>query len=80
MILGRGGYDGGLPRRHLIPAQRKIKGQRFGQLIVNALRNTDGPTGMRVRSDRGLRETLFYIENDELRRVLSDYLDRYWGQ
>jgi hypothetical protein len=48
--------------------KNKIKGQRFGQLLINAIFKTH-----KIKNDKDVGEYLFNIENQEL----SDLIDKY---
>ena len=53
----------------------KLKGQRLGQALWNALDDTvtkDAVNGIDANAAIGL--TLFYIEDEDLRKLLNDYL------
>jgi hypothetical protein len=53
----------------LIP-ERKIEGLRFGQLLVNVLqKNYDMSECFDITSE------LFYLENDQLQKLIDDYLE-----
>ena len=63
-----------MPLRRLIP-RRKINGQRFGQLLSSAitkmLEQDDSTMGYAINN------RLFYIENQELDKLLRKYIKEY---
>jgi len=66
------------PSQRLIPV-RKIQHQRFGQLLFNALRVAYGLTDLGPRDDGlatwgQIEDKLWNIENDELEKVVRDFL------
>lgn len=51
--------------------KNKIGGERFGQLIYNAIRKS-----YRIPTiDRDIADRLFNIENEELQRVIDNYVN-----
>jgi len=53
----------------MIPVE-KINGMRFGQLIANAIMNSRNDL-----SKSGISTELFYIENEELLKLMEEYIN-----
>lgn len=60
-------------KKRIIPKNR-IKYQRFGQLIYNAIYYVNRYKDNIEMIDKEICNTLFYTENDELEKLIQDYL------
>jgi hypothetical protein len=65
--------------------QEKINGQRFGQLIFNAIAGhmgyENGKKKITAVEEAEINEAvagkLYYLENDELESIITDYLEAH---
>ena len=55
------------------PLTERLRGQRLGQALWNALEANVKKTGLTPLNDK-VANLLFYIEDEELRKLLNDYL------
>ena len=53
-----------------LPDKKFCLGLRFGQFLVNAMKEATG-------NDSDIATHLFYLENDNLQRVIESYFNKY---